>query len=506
MIRVSAVHVAAAIAAAAILPAMSACSSGGSGQGGPVAPASTGASGGAGSTSGTTTAAAQPPQGLWLKGDLHVHTLHSGDAQKWGDTTAISLELADRAGLDFVALTDHRTFAILSDPQLHQHPRVISIPGMEWNGDGHAGAIGYTTPNSFPVTMGGSSGSRNVQLQAVIDEVHNQGGIFIVNHPSSDGDMWVYTGNGYDGIEVWNSYWALRCVNPTDPSLVHQNATQYGLTAPELERACANMNGGLNFQSLKYWEELLNQGTKVAAVGGGDRHGLVMPGGPTTRVFAASASQADILAAIRMGRTMVMRAPDAPEVEFSADRDGDGVFESIVGESIPLGGAVAFRIHVRDADRGKVVLIKNGQTAQSWPIPGPDYEVTFTDTPSVRTWYRVEIFEPLDMSIPQASTLKMLVLGVAGQSWVNNLTSGFLGSVLGWLSGFIGQVQDIIDTGGPAVAWLLINGQQMGVQLSPVLSHYPTLEIPEGVSRILNVDVQDSDYSRGVITSAIWVD
>jgi hypothetical protein len=234
---------------------------------------------------------------------------------------------------------------------------------MEWNGDGHAGAIGFTQANSFPVTMGGGSGSRNVMLQNVIDTIHQQGGVFVVNHPTYEGDLWIYTANGYDGIEIWNSYWTLRSTALTSPSKVASQAASYGLQAPELERACAHQSGGRSYQALKFWEEHLNQGTKVAAVGGSDRHGLVMPGSPTTRVFAAAATEADILEGIRKGRTMVSRAPDAPEVEFSADRDGDGVFETIIGDSIPLGSQVTFKARIVDADQGKAVLVRDGQVA-----------------------------------------------------------------------------------------------------------------------------------------------
>lgn len=494
-----------AVAAVLSISILAGCGGGGSSGGGGGGQAAAGAGSGTGTGTGTG-GALQPPAGVWLKGDLHVHTTHSGDADSWGDDAAITMQLADRAGLDFVALTDHRTWAILTDPK-KVHPRVIAIDGMEWNGDGHAGAIGFKIANSFPVSLSAQAGPRNAAVQAVIDELHNQGGIFVVNHPSYEGDLWVYSANGYDGIEIWNSTWAMRGVVTTSPSKVRSEAAQHGLVAPELEAACASQSSGLNFQALRYWEELMNGGMKVAAVGGGDRHGLVMPGSPTTRVFAASPTEADILAAIRMGRTVVCRAPDAPEVEFSADRDGDGVFETIVGGSMPLaGGPVTFKVHVRDADQGRAVLVKNGQVATAWPIAAADWEVTFTDTPSARSWYRVDVFEPLDMSIPQAATLKLLVLGLAGQSWVSNLTSGFLGNLLSFLPGFIGQIQDIIDTGGPAAAWLLLNGQQMGVTIAPIATRYPTIEMPEGVSRILNADFDDSDYSRGAVTSAIWVE
>ena len=115
-----------------------------------------------------------------------------------------------------------------------------------------------------------------------------------------------------------------------------------------------DLNSPVSQLSDRFWEELLNQGKKLAATGGGDRHGFVMPGNPTTRVFAASSSQADILDGIRKHRTVVMRRADAAEVEFTADGNQDGVFETIVGGSAPLGGPVTFKAHITDCEGGMV--------------------------------------------------------------------------------------------------------------------------------------------------------
>jgi hypothetical protein len=353
--------------------------------------------------------------------------------------------------------------------------------------------------------MSGST-NRNADVRQVVDAIHKQGGIFQVNHPASEGDAWLYTTDGVDAIEVWNTAWAWGGGTRLTSADVASRAAGYGVAAPELERAVASPAGGPNAQALRYWEEFLQQGKKIAATGGGDRHGFVMPGNPTTRVFAASPSQADILDGIRKGRTVVMRRPDACEVDFTADGNQDGVFETIVGGSAPLGGPVTFKMHIVDCEGGMVDLVKNGQVIQRWSIPAADFEVTFTETPGAKSWYRLDVYEPLDMSIPQASTLKYLVLGFTGQSWVNNLSSGFLANILGFLSGWVLQIQDVVDTGGPAAAWLLINGQQMGVQISPVGSRYPTIEVPEAVSRILNVDMVETDFARGAITSPIWVE
>ena len=48
--------------------------------------------------------------------------------------------------------------------------------------------------------------------------------------------------------------------------------------------------------------------------------------------------------------------------------------------------------------------------------------------------------------------------------------------------------------------------QQMGVQLVPGLGRFPALTWPEHVSRVLNLELLDDDYARGVTTSPIWAE
>ncbi|HVY62116.1 MAG TPA: hypothetical protein VHF22_10715, partial [Planctomycetota bacterium] len=196
-------------------------------------------------------------------------------------------------------------------------------------------------------------------------------------------------------------------------------------------------------------------------------------------------------------------ASDVASLEFTADRDGDGVFETIVGDSVPLGATVTFKLHARDAAGGKLELVRNGQVAQQWSISSSDFEVTFTDTPAAKSWYRVNCWERVDMSVPYASTLRGLVLGTVDISWLQSLLSTGIGSSLGH---FFGQVQDIIDTGGPAALWLLVFGDRMGMKIAPLPTHYPRLEPSKAVSQIINCCVNDPDYCPGVLTSAIWVE
>jgi hypothetical protein len=456
-----------------------------------------------------------PPSGGWLKGDLHVHSMHSHDAVQLGDDIAHLVLAAERAGLDFASISDHRSADCLSDPQFAgAGSALVLLAGEEWGGPGHAGAHGLTrSPIAHEQDEGQGPAVCVQKIEQVIADVHAMGGFFILNHPIDDRCPWYWPVDGFDGMEIWNQPWSFRGAYDVSPADIRKWMGDHGMTsqsgpgAPaEAFAAVALGGGGVNRQRLKYYEAYLASGRHIAAVGGGDSHYLILPGNPTTLVFASDRTPAAICEAVRKGRTMVARAPDAPVLEFTADRDGDGIFESIVGDSLPLGRAVTFKIHVRDAEDGKLELVKNGRIIQQWQVTGGDFEVTYADAAATPSWYRVNCYERLDMSVPNARLLRQLVLGTANLSFLNTLSSGLLGGVFGWIGSFAGHVQDIVDTGGPALVWLLLFGDQAGVHMAPIPTRYPRLELPEGVSRILNVCVEDDDYCPGVFTSPIWVE
>ncbi len=477
--------------------ALAGCAGGHGGGGGGGTQASAGANGGV--------AATQPPVGRWLKGDLHVHTHYSHDAQKYGDDVAQSIRLAEFSGLDFVVLGDHRGDWLFADPQLRSTPtRLVVIPGMEWGGAGHAGAHGYSASLTY-VTQSGSSGAdRIASIRQTIAELHAMGGVFVLNHPMDPRTPWVYPTSGADAMEVWNQLWSMRSVRDLTAQQLGDYAARLGVQPPaDALYAATVQGGGSNYQALKRWEYLLDQGEKLAAVGGGDRHYLVRPGEPTTLVYARQASEAAILEAIRQGRTMVARSPRAPHVEFAADGDGDGVYEALIGDSVPLGRANAFRVRVQGAAGGLLVVYKNGQVILERTLATDDEQVAFSDTANARSWYRLDVFEPLDLSDADLRVLRDLVLGLGGRT----IRGGLLNIAGNWAQSAINQIQDIVTTGAPAALWLLVRGGQLGVKLEAGAgTRYPIITWPERVSRVLHTDMLRPAYCRGVITSPIWAE
>lgn len=472
------------LGSAALSAALSAgCSGGGGGGGGAASTAAATQSASATPTTsgaaGISTQVAIVPgsgAGAWFKGDLHSHSSpYSQDAHRQGgDEPGTCFHLGEVQGLDFMALTDHRTMDQVNDPTYVANLTILD--GEEWGGTVHIGMVGldHQVPE-IDSTLGAST--LNAQVQDAYDDAHRQGGAVIANHPCQDDKVHVWLSRDFDAIEVWNSYWNFpKGLLDASPQDVDDKVRGLGLTAigedanPEIRVATAIRGGGSSHQALKFWEAQLNAGRKKAIVGGGDRHSVTFPGLPTTRVFAPANTEAEIAAGIRAARTWV-GADQGPELEFRADGDGDGVFEAIIGDSVPLNRSVEFQVRVRNAKDGRVDIVQNGQTLFQWTIPSDDETFTWSNTATARTWTRVDVFEQVDFSSVSQS---FQILAATGP--------GAAGSGAQALSNF---------------------AIPLGFQVS-VGTRYPTIRLPHAYDKVLNLDRMHWGFSRGAITSPIW--
>ncbi|MBU1879535.1 MAG: CehA/McbA family metallohydrolase, partial [Chloroflexi bacterium] len=227
------------------------------------------------------------PQPRWYAGDLHLHSIHSD-----GENTIPELAAAAQArGLDFLALTDHNTVSHVPHLAAAGLADVLIIPGEEITTYyGHANVWGLDRWLDFRLQT-------PADAAALIAEVHRRGGLISINHPKDEGPNWDWKAvRGFDCVEVWQSLWWVS-----------------------------------NYQALAWWDELLRQGERVAAVGGSDIHRVRTPeriyphelGNPTTWVWADSHTQEAILEGIRRGHVFVNADPAGVMVTFTA-RTGDG--------------------------------------------------------------------------------------------------------------------------------------------------------------------------------------
>jgi len=233
----------------------------------------------------------------WYAGDLHAHTHHS-DAP---GSLAELVGAATRAGLDFLAVTDHNTVSHL--PHLRAgSDRVLLVPGEEvTTARGHMNVWGLDRLVDF-------RWQTEAELRAVIEEARAQGCVLSLSHPLIPGMSWAL---GYDlpvdGLEIWHG--------------------------PSGER---------NLETLAIWQELLRSGRRVVGLGGSDHHcgRRERPlANPTIWVLADSLTVDGIVEALRAGRVAITTA-GTPPPRLVAERDGR-YWE--VGDTVPRGGPV--RVH-----------------------------------------------------------------------------------------------------------------------------------------------------------------
>jgi hypothetical protein len=289
----------------------------------------------------------------WYPGDLHVHTCYSHDAYcppaddntgpdtfySSGGTVMERFLESSAKKLAFLAITDHDDVRAQSDPDYGTHG-VAAIPAYEASlSGGHAQMLGAT--HAYDKGTGDAAST-----DAMADALRADGGVFQANHPSyRQGDPvttcadvaaketpmhWKY---GFDvqpdTIEVWNS---TSLIPPSE----------------------------------LFWECWLQRGARIGMTGGSDTHGATQPwiGFPTTWVRAASPKPADVLAALRAGRTTVSRVPESQggvRLLLEADRDRAGGYESAIGDQVPPGTPMRVRADGLPG-RGLVRVRANGTT------------------------------------------------------------------------------------------------------------------------------------------------
>lgn len=327
-----------------------------------------------------------PRAGVWLSGDLHLHSDHSTDAAD-NPMTAL-IEEAEARGMGYFVVTDHDNHVngVLTtwDDPAYRSDSMLMLYGVEYTtARGHANFFGA---NRFDHLAMYALRDRTDDAAGadIAKAVHRQGLHFSVNHPGN-GDPWEF---GYDfrvdSMEVWNALYAF----PTD-----------------------------NAAAILLWDSLLASGRRIAARGGSDCHhqtgiealGLNV-GNPTTWVHAAAPTANAVIAALNAGNASISYAPTAERIELTADADRDGGFEMLMGDNQPARGQpVDFRVDIigaRPLARYEVSVLKNGQTLLHRNLIG-ESRLAFQDTPVAgeRSYYRVEVRG----STPEAPALASLV-------------------------------------------------------------------------------------------------
>jgi hypothetical protein len=306
----------------------------------------------------------------WLRGDLHMHSEHSDG---W-DTVATVIDIAEYlehptflahhpeyqgSGLDFIAMTDHRTVAQNSDPDFVSD-RLVLIPSEEYGSSGHANTPGVS---AFLDHDPEDDGVSVEDYQAGIEAAHAQGALFSPNHPFAPGIMFGWDVHGFDTIEVWNSGWLLASPPTTADDLANWEQNKNTTAPAAYHRAVQAAGLGADGQTLTWYEALLSRGGHVGLVGGGDRHAITLVGFPTTYVQTASADVQGLLDGMRDRHSYVTRTPASAQL-LGTVTVGDEEYQW--GDAVPIpaaGALVTVQLRIARAEGGLARLVSGPAVA-----------------------------------------------------------------------------------------------------------------------------------------------
>jgi hypothetical protein len=304
----------------------------------------------------------------WYRGDLHCHTHHS-DAQ--GSVADLAAAARTQA-LDFLAVTDHNTISHLPELAQHSDRDLLLIPGIEiTTHHGHANVWGIREWIDFRAT----TDAELEQIRARVSEQHLP---FSINHPKYGGPEWTFgTMAGADAVEAWQAPWWFS-----------------------------------NYESLAFWDGLLQQGKRIHLVGGSDKHQKPFDGQltahevgmPTTWVYADNLSERAILDGIRAGHVFVSQSPQGPRLELTAST---GKQTAMMGDALDVdtGTEIAFQCQVQggascsEGDTLLRVIHRQGE-AHRILVDGDRFVFDWRAVAQDDDYWRVEVIEstniPLD--------------------------------------------------------------------------------------------------------------
>lgn len=329
------------------------------------------------------------PSTQWYRGELHVYS-HYGVGT---ESVAELVRRAERAGLDFLAITDRNTLAATRDPAFRSD-RLVLLPAMEWgtNEMGVALVYGPRTKPDPPTTIPAA--------QAECIRVQAQGGAWVIAHPAFPSKPWQWGLSFVNGVQLWFRDW--RGAPPM--SLQHlgdlARERKEGRLIHSIAAAAAALNHGelsANAQNALFYDYELTRGLMAGIVGGsGSGNPNIPMGRPMTYIHARELSVEGLLEGLRLGRTYVSSGPDGPKLFFGVDVLSNGQIDVGIGGVFPINVEATFEVVVHDAVGKKLQIIENGRPIRTVPINARDTGIRFRRMPTSEAAYRVRIISAAD--------------------------------------------------------------------------------------------------------------
>ena len=307
--------------------------------------------------------------------NLHMHTLYSDGSGTHKDIAHAAL----KAGLDAVIVTDHNV--LVSGPQGYYtegKKRMLMLIAEEVHDQARLPQKSHLLVFNAAREMATFA----ADPQNLIDNVRRADGLSFIAHPFDpeckpikELDIpWAdWQVHGFTGLELWNGMSELK---------QHGHSLLHILFYAFLPWFLADRPPT---QSLEKWDELLNQGIKLVAIGGSDAHAFRATMGPLRRVIypydfhfrtinthilvptapsgEALADSRTVYEALAAGHAFI--GYDLPGstrgFRFTAQgKDGDAV----LGDEIQAEGGVTLKIKLPAA--AECILLKDGKPIQRW--------------------------------------------------------------------------------------------------------------------------------------------
>jgi len=206
---------------------------------------------------------------------IHMHSRYSDGTGTHAEIAAA----AQQVGLDAIIVTDHNVLVKgLEGYYEDADSRVLLLTGEEV----HDQARQPQKNHMLVLGAGAEVAHFAGDPQELVDRVQALGGLSFLAHPF-DQDMPLVQGpdiswvnwdlKGYTGIELWNGLTEFKGRFSNWPEAIFY---------AYWPRLIAN---GPDPRTLRKWDELLNSGRRVAAIGGPDAHALAARKGPFRRTI-----------------------------------------------------------------------------------------------------------------------------------------------------------------------------------------------------------------------------
>lgn len=317
------------------------------------------------------------PEPGWYRGDFHMHGVHSNPN---APDNAGFVRYARDAGLDFLPVTEYVTNRHWDEwgEMQRANPDLLIWPGREViSYFGHAIVLGETAS-----TVEYRHGFEDVTLGTIQSDVLADGALFGIAHPTVFPE--AQFGSTCRGCEFQLA--DVVDLDRIDTVEVVTDAVTFGGTQnPFVQTA------------IDFWQQLLQAGHRVTAVGGSDDKLGPDLGTVATAVYASELSRPALQEAVRAGHAYVQTrgAKASPSLEMTAV--GDDGATAMMGDTV-VGDAADVEVVVTGGTGQRLRVIREGVESEVVDITTSPFIHAFRadrapDEGPLGTIWRIETFD-----------------------------------------------------------------------------------------------------------------